>query len=83
MPVTLTDAGGTLIEGVVDLAFDADGSWTVVDYKTDRTLTDSSKAHYAKQLACYGELVQRVTGRPVGRRVVVHVPSSSATEYLF
>ena len=73
-----------VVEGIADLVFEtAGGELVVVDYKTDRTLTDSSKAHYAEQLACYGELVQRVTGRPVGRRVVVHVPSNSATEYLF
>ncbi len=35
-PVTCTLPNGTLIEGVVDLAFEEAGEWTVVDYKTDR-----------------------------------------------
>ena len=37
-PVTLTLEDGTLVEGVVDLAFEEDGAWIVVDYKTDREL---------------------------------------------
>jgi ATP-dependent exoDNAse (exonuclease V) beta subunit len=32
--VTLTDDIG-LLEGIVDLAFDEDGEWIVVDLKTD------------------------------------------------
>ena len=29
---------GTLVEGIVDLAFEEAGEWTVVDYKTDREI---------------------------------------------
>ena len=35
---------GTLIEGVVDLAFEENGAWTVVDYKTDRELAALAKS---------------------------------------
>jgi ATP-dependent helicase/nuclease subunit A len=37
-PMTLTLEDGTLVEGVLDLAFLQDGLWTVVDFKTDREL---------------------------------------------
>jgi hypothetical protein len=39
-PILLTLEGGSLVEGVVDLAFREDGpdfaGWTVIDFKTDR-----------------------------------------------
>ncbi len=34
-PITFALSEGTLLEGVVDLAYEEDGCWTVVDYKTD------------------------------------------------
>jgi hypothetical protein len=35
-PVTLSRPDGALVEGIVDLAFEEDDRWIVVDYKTDR-----------------------------------------------
>jgi ATP-dependent exoDNAse (exonuclease V) beta subunit len=45
-PVTLTLADGTLVEGVVDLAFEEGGEWTVVDYKTDREIATAGEEQY-------------------------------------
>ena len=50
-PVTLTLEDGTLVEGVVDLAFEEDGEWTVVDYKTDREIATAGEDQYRRQLA--------------------------------
>lgn len=61
-PVTLCAPDGTLIEGVVDLAFEQDGTWTVVDFKTDREL-DRSLEDYKRQVALYAVAVARATGR--------------------
>lgn len=55
------DGGGTLIEGVVDLAFREAGAWTVVDFKTDHEL-DAELDRYRRQVALYAELVARATG---------------------
>ena len=63
-PVTLTLEDGTLVEGVVDLAFEEDGAWIVVDYKTDRELARSGKAPYRRQLAAYASAIARATGAP-------------------
>ena len=72
----------TLVEGIADLVFErADGSVVVVDYKTDKTIKPETRAHYADQLACYAELLQRATGKAVARKVIVHVPGGSATEF--
>jgi ATP-dependent exoDNAse (exonuclease V) beta subunit len=60
-PVTLTLEDGTLVEGVVDLAFEEDGAWLVVDYKTDRELADG-EGPYRRQLAAYASAIARATG---------------------
>ena len=63
---------GTLIEGVVDLAYrDESGTWTVVDFKTDQELDPALEA-YERQVALYADLISRATGqeaRPVLIRV--------------
>ena len=63
-PVTLTLADGTLVEGVVDLAFEEDGAWTVVDYKTDREIASEGEEQYRRQLGLYVAAIERATGAP-------------------
>ena len=62
--VTLTLDDGTLVEGVVDLAFEEDGAWTVVDYKTDREIATDGEEQYHRQLAAYALAISRATGAP-------------------
>jgi ATP-dependent exoDNAse (exonuclease V) beta subunit len=62
-PVTLRLDGGIMMEGVVDLAFEEDGRWIVVDYKTDRELT-GAEAQYRRQVAAYADAVSAATGAP-------------------
>ena len=62
-PVAGRDGDGTLIEGVVDLAFREAGAWTVVDFKTDLEL-DAALDRYRRQVAQYAELIARATGEP-------------------
>ncbi len=59
-PVTLTLDDGTLVEGVVDLAFEEHGRWVAVDYKTDRELAGAEE-HYRRQLAAYAAAVEAAT----------------------
>ncbi len=62
VPVTLAE-GESIIEGVVDLAFeDADG-WTVLDFKTDAELGAREEA-YKRQVAIYANAIAAATGRP-------------------
>ncbi len=66
-PVLLRRPDGTLVEGVVDLAFRelAQGAplWTVVDFKTDREV-EAARERYAAQVALYVEAVAAATGEP-------------------
>jgi ATP-dependent exoDNAse (exonuclease V) beta subunit len=63
-PVTCTLPNGTLIEGVVDLAFEEAGEWTVVDYKTDREVAASGEDQYRRQVALYASAIAQATGQP-------------------
>ena len=63
-PVTFMLPDETMIEGVVDLAFEEAGEWTVVDYKTDRELAASGEDRYRRQVALYASAIARATGQP-------------------
>jgi ATP-dependent helicase/nuclease subunit A len=63
-PVTGVGPAGTLVEGVLDLAFEDDDGWTIVDFK----ITDPEAGmleRYRRQVAMYAWLVRRATGRAV------------------
>lgn len=62
----LMDAGGTLLQGVIDCAFEEDGGWVLVDYKTDRIHDEEAfTARYALQIDWYARALERITGKPV------------------
>ncbi len=63
-PLTSTTADGVLVEGVVDLAFEEGGIWTVVDYKTDREMLTLGEERYRRQIAMYASAISDATGRP-------------------
>jgi ATP-dependent helicase/nuclease subunit A len=61
-PVTCTLPDGTIVEGVVDLAFEDGGRWVVVDYKTDRELASLGEDRYRLQVALYAGAIAQATG---------------------
>jgi ATP-dependent exoDNAse (exonuclease V) beta subunit len=62
-PIAAVEPDGSILEGVLDLAFEEDEGWTVVDFKTQAELA-GSLARYRRQVAAYAAVVARVTGRP-------------------
>ena len=70
-PVTMQAEDGTLVEGVVDLAFRDDGTWVVVDFKTDRELEVALDV-YRRQVQLYAQMVARATGEPA-RAVLMRI----------
>jgi ATP-dependent helicase/nuclease subunit A len=60
-PVTYRCPDGSLVEGVVDLAFKRGESWVVVDFKTDRVV-DTALDTYRRQVGLYVAAVARATG---------------------
>jgi ATP-dependent exoDNAse (exonuclease V) beta subunit len=63
-PVTIALENGLLVDGIVDLAFERDGTWTVVDYKTDLEIAANGEAQYRRQVALYATAIAKATGKP-------------------
>ncbi|MFT7622996.1 MAG: ATP-dependent helicase/nuclease subunit A, partial [Myxococcota bacterium] len=67
-PIVLPREDGTLVEGIVDLAFlEGEGDdchWEVVDFKSDLALSGDSTAAYAAQVTLYAEAIHAATGQP-------------------
>jgi ATP-dependent exoDNAse (exonuclease V) beta subunit len=63
-PVSYMLPDGLLLEGIVDLAFEDDGGWIAVDYKTDIELASLGEDRYRRQVALYASAVARATGIP-------------------
>ena len=63
-PVTLSSADGTLVEGIVDLAFEENGTWTIIDYKTDREMAAAGEDRYRRQVELYASAIAQATGKP-------------------
>ena len=71
-PVTCLHGDGVMVEGIVDLAFEEQGAWTVVDYKTDRELAAVGEDRYRRQVALYASAIAQATGQRA-RGVLVRV----------
>jgi len=71
-PLSAMLSDGTLIEGIVDLAFEEDNRWVVVDYKTDREVAAAGEERYRRQVAFYASAIARATGK-AARGVLVRI----------
>jgi len=63
-PIMLKLDEGKILEGMIDLVFEADGAWNIIDFKTDADLA-SSRAHYKRQLQWYSLAISRLNKTPV------------------
>jgi ATP-dependent helicase/nuclease subunit A len=63
IPVLVKCEDGRMIEGTLDLAFLEQGTWNIVDFKTDAHLP-RFKPQYIRQLQWYVYAMGRVTGAP-------------------
>jgi ATP-dependent exoDNAse (exonuclease V) beta subunit len=63
-PVSGVGPDGNLLEGILDLAFEDEQGWTIVDFKTTAQ-TAGVVERYRRQVAMYAWLVRRATGRDV------------------
>jgi ATP-dependent helicase/nuclease subunit A len=71
LPLGLRLEDGSVLDGVVDLAFaDGDG-WTVVDFKTDVGV-EGNRAGYEEQVRLYARAISAATARPA-RAVLLYV----------
>jgi ATP-dependent helicase/nuclease subunit A len=68
-PIAMTHASGTLIEGIVDLAFEEAGRWVVVDFKTDFDLS-AHRSDYMRQVRFYADAIAAATGLPADAAIL-------------
>lgn len=62
---------GTVLSGVIDLAFKEEDGWVLVDYKTDDFEKDPKRKEvYEKQLDMYAESWQKATGEKVKEKLL-------------
>lgn len=63
---TLEDGENLFLQGIIDTAFEEDGEWILVDYKTDRVKSGGDLIkRYKIQMDLYKEALQRLTGMSV------------------
>jgi ATP-dependent exoDNAse (exonuclease V) beta subunit len=67
-PITVV-RHGMLIDGQIDLVFEAPERWHIVDFKTDAELGAAEDA-YRKQVALYAEALAAITGRPAAATIL-------------
>ena len=86
--LVLNEAAGegdtVLLQGVVDCCFaEADGSLTVVDFKTDRVFGADVRPRaeeYRPQLETYSAALERILERRVGKRVLYFLRPGEVVE---
>lgn len=62
-----------LLQGVIDCAAEQGGSWTVIDYKTDRVTAEAVAERaelYRGQVEAYARALTEITGKPVEKTVL-------------
>ena len=63
---TLEDGENLFLQGIIDTAFEEDGEWVLVDYKTDRVKSGEDLIkRYKIQMDLYKEALERLTNMPV------------------
>jgi ATP-dependent exoDNAse (exonuclease V) beta subunit len=62
-PVTLRLDDGSIVEGYVDLAFEHENEFVVVDFKTDREV-QGAVDRYRRQVQIYAAAIAAATGKP-------------------
>lgn len=61
----MLDGEDLFLQGIIDTAFLEEGSWVLVDYKTDRLDEEALIERYRIQLMLYKEALERLTPYPV------------------
>jgi len=78
----LVERDGKLVKGSADLvyALELDSELVLIDYKTNKELTQTKIDKYAIQLADYEFVLEKAFGRKVSGKYLIHVTGGVATE---
>ena len=62
----VTEPFSTIVQGVIDLCFEEDGRWILVDFKTDRVEDPQELlGRYSRQVQFYARALEAATPKPV------------------
>jgi ATP-dependent helicase/nuclease subunit A len=64
LPIILKLDSNRVLEGIIDLAFESEGRWHIVDFKTDADIA-ANRAHYERQLRWYSLALSRLNSASV------------------
>lgn len=70
---------GQFIQGIIDLYFEDEQGWVLVDYKTDRITPVNIVAiasRYSVQIALYKEAIESIIGKPVIQAMIYFVDAN-------
>ncbi len=62
---------GTIVEGAIDLAYELDGAWRIVEFKTDESI-EEARPQYEAQTQAYVRAIGAATGKPA-RGIILRV----------
>ncbi len=71
---------GQFIQGIIDLHFEDALGWVLVDYKTDRIMSNHVEqvaSRYSVQIALYKEAMERIIGKPVVQAMIYFIDANS------
>jgi ATP-dependent helicase/nuclease subunit A len=69
MRITTSLADGSLFQGVIDLVFEEEEGWVIIDYKTDHYKAEADRlkleTYYQSQIQAYRDVFQEITKQRV------------------
>ena len=80
MRITTRLEDGSLFQGVIDIVFEEEDGWVIVDYKTDHYKAEKDRLqleqYYQSQLDAYKEVFSRISGKAVKETQIyfTHLP---------
>lgn len=75
LDMELQEGEDVFLQGIMDLAFEEDGEWVLVDYKTDWVPEDADPVHFLKdryqiQLDVYAKALEKITNKKVKEKII-------------
>ncbi len=75
LDMELQEGEEVFLQGIMDLAFEEEGEWVLVDYKTDWVPEDADPVHFLKdryqiQLDVYAKALEKITNKKVKEKII-------------
>ena len=78
--------GNIVVQGIIDMIFEEDGKWVIVDYKSNFITAENRGElveHYAVQMELYRKAAEMITGKPVSESVLCFLRAGMEERIMF